>query len=94
MSLWTPKDASRPLWTPGRKPPSYTGRRLLPPSFAMEYLKDPKGGSGGTINVSDKTLEEAYLLLVAATGERGWGRIPEELTKAPGLCSGRILREE
>ena len=44
--------------------------------------------------MSAKTLEEAYLLLVAATGERGWGRIPEESTKAPGFYSCRILRKE
>ena len=47
MSLWTPKDASRPLWTPGRKPPNYTGRRLLPHSFEVEYLKNAKGGERG-----------------------------------------------
>ena len=78
MSLWTPKDASRPLWTPGRKPPNYTGRRLLPPSFSMEYLKNPKGRERGYHQRVSQDLEEAYLLLVAATGERGWGMIQEE----------------
>ena len=47
MSLWTPKDASRPLWAPSRKPPSYTGRRLLPPSFTMEYHKNSEGRERG-----------------------------------------------
>jgi hypothetical protein len=40
MPLWTPKDASRPLWTQGRHPPSYTRRRLLPASFAVDYHKN------------------------------------------------------
>ena len=44
--------------------------------------------------MSAKTLEEAYLLLVAATGKRGWGMIQEELTKDAGLGSGRVHRGE
>ena len=44
--------------------------------------------------MSARTLEEAYLLLVAATGERGWGMIQEELTEDAGLRSDRVHRGE
>ena len=47
MSLWTLKDASRPLWTPGRRPASYTGRRLLPHSFSVEYHENSEGRERG-----------------------------------------------
>ena len=47
MSLWTPRDASRPLWTPGRRPPSYTGRRLLPYPFAVAHHENPEGRERG-----------------------------------------------
>ena len=44
--------------------------------------------------MSAKTLEEAYLLLVAAAGERGWGMIQEELIEDAGLRSDRVHRRE
>ena len=40
--------------------------------------------------MSAKTLEEAYLLLVAATSEQGWGVIQEELGEDAGLRSNHI----
>ena len=88
------KMPAAPSGHPGGNLPTTPGGGSSPPPSRWNISRTQKGESGGTINVSAKTLEEAYLLLVAATGERGWGRIPEESTKAPGLCSGRILREE
>ena len=44
--------------------------------------------------MSARTLEEAYLLLVAATGERGWGMIQEELNEDAELRSDRVHRGE
>ena len=82
MSLWTPKDASRPLWTPGRKPPSYTGRRLLLLSFSMEYYKNSEGRErgyhqrggqipGGGLSPSDGRGGRAGLGLASRGGGRG-----------------------
>ena len=47
MSLWTPRDASRPLWTPGRRPPIYTGTSLLPHPFAVEHHENSEGRERG-----------------------------------------------
>ena len=41
-----------------------------------------------------KTLEDAYLLLVAAVEEPGWGLLQEESDKDAGLCSDRVRRGE
>ena len=44
MPLWTPKDASRPLWAQRRFPSSNAGERLLPAPFALDYRKDRETG--------------------------------------------------
>ena len=83
-----------PSGHPGGNLPATPGEGSSPPPLRWNISRTQKGGSGGTINVSAKTLEEAYLRLVAATGERGWGMIQEELTEDAGLRSGRVHRGE
>ena len=83
-----------PSGRPGGNPPTTPGGGSSPTPSRWNISRTQKGESGGTINVSARTLEEAYLLMVAATGERGWGRVHEDLTKDPGLCSDRIHRRE
>ena len=41
-----------------------------------------------------KSLEEAYLLLMAAVEEPGWGLLQEEADGDAGLRSGRVRRQE
>ena len=41
-----------------------------------------------------KSLEEAYLLLIAAVEEPGWGLLQEEADVDAGLWSGRVRRQE
>ena len=87
MPLWTPKDSSRPLWTQGRRPPNYTGRRIFPPSFALDYHRNSEGRGRGD-HQSAKSLEEAYHLVTAAAGESGWN-LPQR-----GADAGTRLRSD
>ena len=83
-----------PSGRPGGNRPTTPGGGSFPTPSRWNISRTQRGVSGGTINVSARTLEEAYLLMVAATGERGWGKVHEDSAKDPGLCSNRAHRRE
>ena len=74
--------------------PATPGEGSSPCPSRWNITRTQRGESGGTISVAAKTLEDAYLLLVAAVEEPGWGLLQEESDKDAGLCSDRVRRGE